>query len=275
MSHSTVVRAADIRWQNLEARDGVFVKVMTFGDDAARRSMRAQLGRTSPATVSPRHKHTFDQLWYIIEGDAKFGNTIYRPGDCVYVPEGVAYGPQAAHNGADTIRFVSQWDGPSGAYYPSAEERRAARNALNATGAFRDGVYYPNDGPPQDGFEALLEYISGTPVTYAAPRYEAPVRMRASAFAAVPDPHDPRISRRRLARFNEGGPDVALVELERGATLPSEVPHADQLSALLGERAHYEGRDIESVSCVHVPFGAQREPLTATEDCTVLIVTFG
>ena len=212
----SLVRAADVPWIKLPAREGIFTKSMTFGDPSTRRYLQAQIGKTGPTAVSPRHKHTFDQLRYFIEGDANYGSTIYHPGDCVYFPEGVAYGPQVGYNDTDSTQIVLQWGGPSGMYYPSGDEQRAAKLALDALGEFRDGVYYPNGGKPRDGFEALLEHITGERVVYAQPRYDAPIRMRTSAFAAIADPGDPNVTRRHLARFNECGPSVDVVSLEPG-----------------------------------------------------------
>jgi hypothetical protein len=275
MSNSVLVRAADVPWQSLEARAGIYTKSMTFGDPATRRYLRVQIGKTGPSAMSPRHKHTFDQLRYFVEGDAKFGNVIYHPGDCVYFPEGVPYGPQVGYNDLDSIQIVLQWGGPSGVYYPSGDEQGAAKRALDTAGEFRDGIYFPHAGKPQDGFEALLEHISGAPVEYAAPRYDAPVRMRTEAFAQLPDPLDERIEWRRLARFNECGPDVSLVNLRAGATLAADVPKADRLSTLISGRATYGDRDVDAISCLHVPQGASSESLTAIEDSTVLVVTFG
>ncbi len=270
-----VVRANEIPWEKLPAREGIFTKNMTFGDAATRRYLYAQIGRTGPDAISPRHKHTFDQLRYFIEGDAKFGSTVYHPGDCVYFPEGVPYGPQIGYNGADSVHVTLQFPGPSGIYYPSGDEQAAAKRALDATGEFRDGVYYPREGKPRDGFEALLEHITGAKVAYAKPRYDAPIRMRTSAFAALPDPGEPRIVRRHLARFNECGPDVTVATLQPGATLAPETPAADRLSVLISGTAVYGGVAIEGIACLHVPRGAASKPFLARSECTLLIVTFG
>ena len=272
---SSVVRAADLPWVKLPAREGIFTKSMTFGNPLTRRYLQAQIGRTSATAISPRHKHTFDQLRYFIDGDAKYGSTVYHPGDCVYFPEGVAYGPQVGYNDADSTQIVLQWGGPSGIYYPSGDEQRAAKLALDALGEFRDGVYYPNNGKPRDGFEAILEHITGQPVTYAGARYDAPIRMRTSAFSAAADPDQPSVRRRRLARFNECGPDVEVIDVLRGGTLRAQPAPADRLYTLIAGSAAYGTIDIEGITCMHVPQGASNDSLTALDDCTVLVVTFG
>ena len=270
-----VIRAAGVPWVKLPAREGIFTQSMTFGNSATGRYLQAQVGRTGPRAISPRHKHTFDQLRYFVEGDAKYGSTIYHPGDCVYFPEGVAYGPQVGYNERDSTQIVLQWGGPSGIYYPSGDEQRAAKVALDALGEFRDGVYYPSDGKPRDGFEAILEHITGKAVVYASARYDAPIRMRTSAFGAQVDPDDANVRRRYLARFNACGPEIVLVEITRGGTLRSEPAPADRLYTLIWGSASYGATPVDGISCMHVPGGLWNAALTAIDDCTVLIVTFG
>src|SRR4051812_9641085 len=43
---------------------------------------------------SPRHRHNFEQIRYVIAGSATYGPLQAEPGDCIYFPEGVYYGPQ-------------------------------------------------------------------------------------------------------------------------------------------------------------------------------------
>jgi hypothetical protein len=271
----TVVRMADVPWQNLEARDGIYIKSVTFGDEDTRRYLRAVVGKTSASAMSPRHKHTFEQLRYFIEGDAKYGNVIYHPGDCVYFPEGVSYGPQVGYNDTDSTQIVLQWGGPSGVYYPSGDEQGAAKRELDEAGEFRNGAYFPKDGKPKDGFEALLEHITGEPVAYAEPRYDAPIRMRTAAFASTRDPADDRISIQHLARFNECGPEIEFVTVRSGATLAPKTGRADCLSVLLSGSGTYGDQPVDGITLMHVPEGASSNQFTAREDCTILVVTFG
>jgi hypothetical protein len=272
---TTVVDMERVPWQNLEARDGIFIKSATFGDESTRRYLRAAIGKSSATAMSPRHKHTFEQLRYFIEGDAKYGNVIYHPGDCVYFPEAVAYGPQIGFNDTDSTQIVLQWGGPSGVYYPSGDEQGAAKRELDGLGEFRDGVYFPQSGKPRDGFEAILEHITGAPVAYAPARYDAPIRMRTSAYAAVPDPADARIGVQQLARFNECGPEIEMLTLATGATLAASTPRADTLLVLLSGGAAFDDATISGVTLIHTPSRAARAELTARSACRILAVTFG
>src|ERR1700722_19115142 len=44
-------------------------------------------------SFSPRHRHTFDQVRYYMAGQTSYGNEVYGPGDCLYIPGGTFYGP--------------------------------------------------------------------------------------------------------------------------------------------------------------------------------------
>jgi quercetin dioxygenase-like cupin family protein len=272
---ATIACARDLDWEKLPAREGIYTKSMTFGDVHARRYLHVQIGRTAPDAMSPRHRHTFDQLRYFIEGEAEFGKVVYQPGDCVYFPEGVSYGPQRGYNGAESLHLVLQFAGPSQTYYPSGDEQRAAKIELERRGAFRDGVYFPAEGRPRDGFEALLECITGEPVGYAPARYDAPIRMRTAAFAALRDATEPGVVRRHLARFNESGPDVEIVELEPGAALHVATATADRLLTLLEGDARIGDTDLPAIACVHLPQGTPGQTIVARGPCRLLAVTFG
>ena len=42
---------------------------------------------------SPRHRHTFQQVRFLVGGKMKYGREVYEAGDCLYIPEGAYYGP--------------------------------------------------------------------------------------------------------------------------------------------------------------------------------------
>src|SRR6202167_6506179 len=48
---------------------------------------------------TPRHRHNFDQIRYVLDGEFSAGTGAIDAGQCAYFPEGVHYGPQ--HQDAD------------------------------------------------------------------------------------------------------------------------------------------------------------------------------
>lgn len=268
------VRSADVPWYDLGARKGIKLRAMTFGDPAGRRYVLVAVGVTAADAVSPRHKHTFDQVRYYIDGDAKFGREIYKPGDCVYFPEGVPYGPQIGFGGSDSLHVTLQFGGASGIYFPSHAEQYAAREELSKWGTFEEGIYTGLDGCKRDGFEAIVEQLTGKPPAYAKPRFEGPVRMRSSAFTPVPMDGNPSVTVRRLASFNETGPDIKLVHLEAGARLSSGTSRADQVRLLLAGDLMYGDTRLDAISTMYVPRDGEHPASEALSPCTILVTQF-
>ena len=232
--------------------------------------------RNGVDAISPRHKHTFDQVRYYIDGDAKFGREIYKPGDCVYFPEGVPYGPQIGHGDRDSLHVTLQFGGASGIYFPSHEEQYAAREELSKSGGtFTDGIYTGPDGRKRDGFEAIVERLTGKPPAYAKPRFEGPVRMRTAAFPAIPMEGNPSVAVRRLASFTESGPDIKLVQIEAGARLGAGTSRGDQVRLLLSGDLRYGDTELDGISTMYVPRDDVYPASEALTACTILVTQFG
>jgi quercetin dioxygenase-like cupin family protein len=277
--HSTTdaavaVACNDLPWHGI-GRVGIRLRDMSFRDPARGLNLSVAVGVTGAGGFSPRHRHTFEQIRYYIDGPTKFDRTIYHPGDCVYFPEGVAYGPQTSHNDEDCLHVTLQFSGPSGTYYPTSEEQERARAELALTGTFAEGTYRFADGRVQDANEAVFEYISGTPLTYPEQRYDAPVRMRVPAYRAVPLDGDARVTERKLATFNEIGPAIRFVEAAAGATLAGGTQPFTEVRVLVKGSARYDGATYDGQSCFFFPADAPFGSLDVTADAQFLCVRFG
>jgi hypothetical protein len=267
----------EIPWRDTGNRVGIKLRDMSFSDRARRFNLRVAVGLTTSQAFSPRHRHTFEQIRYFIDGMAKFGEVVYQPGDCVYFPESVAYGPQIGVENSDCLHITLQFSGPSGIYYPTPEEQARAHAELAQTGTFVGGKYRWPDGREQDAFEATLEHMTGRPVIYAEPRYDRPIRMRVSAYAAIPANDEPRITVRLLASFNETGPQISFIEARAGAKLEAESSKSalTDVRFLLDGEARYGGRDYKGLSCFFFPAEHPHDAIEVMRDSRFLHVTFG
>ena len=268
------VRTADVPWYDLGARRGIHLKAMTFCNEGGQRHVLVALGTLAPDAISPRHKHTFEQVRYFIDGNMRFGDETYDAGDCVYFPEGLAYGPQLGVPGSDSLHLALQWGGPAGIYYPSKSEQHEARQALSTRGTFTDGMYTRSDGSVVDGFEAIVEQLTGKPCVYPAPRYERPIRMRTGAFAWQPFGDAAGVAIRRLARFNEVGPEISMLRLAKNARLPEGRAFGDEVRLLISGEIRYGEAALDAVSCTYVPDDGRIDPIHATADSVLLAVRF-
>jgi quercetin dioxygenase-like cupin family protein len=271
---AVAVACNDLPWHGI-GRVGIRLRDMSFRDPNRGLNLSVAVGVTGAGGYSPRHRHVFEQIRYYIDGPTKFDRTIYQPGDCVYFPEGVAYGPQTSHNDADCLHVTLQFSGPSGIYFPTTEEQELARTELAATGRFEGGRYHFADGREQDANEAVFEHISGTKLIYPEKRYDQPVRMRVPAYRAEPLDGDPRVTERKLATFNEIGPAIRFVEAAAGATLAAGEQAFTEVRVLVRGSARYDGRRYDGQSCFFFPSNAPFGALDVTSDAQLLCVRFG
>jgi quercetin dioxygenase-like cupin family protein len=140
---AVAVACNDLPWHGI-GRVGIRLRDMSFRDPDRGLNLSVAVGVTGAGGYSPRHRHVFEQIRYYIDGPTKFDRTIYQPGDCVYFPEGVAYGPQTSHNDADCLHVTLQFSGPSGIYFPTTEEQELGAPSSPRPGDSRaDGTTSP------------------------------------------------------------------------------------------------------------------------------------
>lgn len=271
---AVAVRTAEVPWYDLGARRGIKLKAMSFSDETGTRNALVALGTLDEDAISPRHKHTFEQVRYMIDGGMRFGDETYDAGDCVYFPEGIAYGPQLGVPGSQSLHLTLQFGGPAGIYFPSRSEQYAAREALSAKGTFKNGMYTRADGTVLDGFEALVEERTGKPCTYPAPRYERPIRMRTTAFAWQPLGDVPGVAIRRLARFNEVGPEITMLRMAAHARLPAGHAVGDEVRFLISGDVRYGETLLDAISCTYVPDGERIEATEAIGEGELLAIRY-
>lgn len=254
------IREEEVQQSGARPRQGIDIKDLPFYDAERGIMLRASIAVTTAAAHSPRHHHTFDQIRYFIEGRTKFGREVVGPGDCMYFPEGAYYGPQESHAGEDCLHVAAQFPGPSGIPYPNPTDQRRAIEELRAQGGtFEKGIYTSPAGRKQDGFDAVLEHLTGRPVEYPKPRIPAPVTMHCANYAWQPLDGQRGVQVKHLAFFNETGPNVKLVKLERGASTPPRTCPWQELRFVVEGSVEYAGKQYDKVSCGYLPADVPHE----------------
>jgi len=223
--------------------------------------------------MNPRHKHCFDQIRYYVRGVEKYGRDIFGPGDCVYFPEGVPYGPQTTADGYDeNVRIGMQFSGPAAIYYPHLKEIKKAQDELSQIGRFEKGLYVAPDGHKKDSFETIYERITGQEFKYPSPRYENYVAMHTANYTWEPLDGVRGVTVKHLGYFNEIGPNVKLVKIDAGAATPEGTAQCQQVRIVLEGDVTYQGETYNSISCMYFP---ARTPYLATSSrggATLLVV---
>jgi mannose-6-phosphate isomerase-like protein (cupin superfamily) len=211
-----------LEWKRgLEYRGGTFhFRNLMEGEEGSVDNFRLSMGKSSADFYSPRHRHNFEQIRFVIEGELSFGRDGKMTAGMVgYFPEGVHYGPQTQHQ--ESLTVVLQNGGASGSGYPSRNEVKSAMDALDEFGKFEGGVYRRREGVPGkrnlDGFQAIWEHINQRPMVYPKGRYPAPILMDPANFAWTQVESAAGTEEKLLGVFTERRTESRLLRLDAGA----------------------------------------------------------
>jgi hypothetical protein len=274
-----IVRAADgLKWQasHREAEIGaVSTRPSTlfgFTDKDAGISLRASYRTSVRDFHSPRHKHTFDQVRYILSGFVKYGREVYGPETCLYLPEGVPYGPMQSHEDSIRTSVGLQFPGPSRIPYPSSADIARAREELSQLGEFEKGIFCWADGRKQDSFEAIAERLMGEELSYPPPRYKDYLVMNAENYTWQPLKNTSGVFVKHLGYFNEVGPNIKVVRMEPGASTQPGFSSWQQVRFIVEGEVSYEQQTYEAVSCMYFPAGKSYTATTTSKGAKLFIV---
>jgi len=217
-----ITQGDTLEWRRgLEYRGGTFhFRKLMEGEEGGVDNFGLNIGRSSHDFYSPRHRHNFEQIRLVLDGELSFGRDgTMTQGMVGYFPEGVHYGPQTQTK--ESLTAVLQCGGASGSGYPSRNEVKGAMDALEEFGHFKDGVYRRNEGQPGkrnlDGFQAIWEHINKRPMVYPKGRYPAPILMDANNYAWTEVEAGKGIEEKLLGVFTERRTEARFLRLAPGA----------------------------------------------------------
>ena len=272
---ATGVREADLPWVDIGVRPGYNQRYHGFFDKE--RKIGARLGSlyAEPYYHSPRHRHTFQQVRYVLAGKMKYGSEVYEPGDCLYIPEGAYYGPIKPVESDEKLHFADiQFEGPSGIPYPEPDEVVDAQRKMAEEGKFEEGVYTFPNGRKRDAYEAILEVITGKKIEYPQPRMNSYTVLRTTGFPWNKHPSLDGVEFKDLAYFFETGPNLKMAKIEKGQALPASTPTGHRAVFLIEGDLSFNGDDFDSLSYFVLPSGEEHGPLEAKSDATLLMVAW-
>ncbi|MFF4274153.1 hypothetical protein [Streptomyces sp. NPDC001536] len=194
-------------------------KHLLFGQDGSPNNYDLNMGLTGGGGWrTPRHRHNFDQIRYVIQGRLPYTETdVLEEGWVGYFPESVHYGPQERPEGLRTM--VLQCGGASGAGYLSVAQREAVNAELARTGEFKKGLYHYTDADgvsrTKDGSEAIFEHATGGKLEFAPPRYTDVIAMNPEAYDWQKG--DAGVWEKWLGSFTERDLRIGFLRLDAGA----------------------------------------------------------
>ncbi len=270
---ATGVREADLPWVDIGVRPGYNQRYQGFFDK--QRGISARVGSlyAEPYYHSPRHRHTFQQVRYVLSGEMKYGKEVYGVGDCLYIPEGAYYGPIKPVDNGEQLHFADiQFEGPSGIPYPEPEEVVDAQRKMAQEGVFEEGVYTFPNGRKRDAYEAILEVITGQKIEYPKPRMNSYTVLRSSGIPWHAHSELEGVEAKDLAYFFETGPNIKMARIEKGKALPGATPVGHRAVFLIEGDVSFNGANYDPLSYFMLPSGEAHGPMEASSDATLLMV---
>jgi len=230
---------------------------------------------------TPRHKHTFDQFRFALQGDREIKDGFLKPGECGFYPEGVSYGPQMQT--APSTGLGLQFQGASGIPYVTHAELIRAQNELKAAGGTFEGGVYRHTLPDgrtitKDAHAACYEHVTGRPIEYPAPRFETPIVMHAHNAQWVADRYLLGVEHKPLGAFGVRRSGARLTRILPGHAIPARIETDAEIRYLIDGSIAYDGRTwlggetAERGTCMWVQAGAAAGAIDSTDGGTFFVI---
>jgi mannose-6-phosphate isomerase-like protein (cupin superfamily) len=256
-----VVNASNVKWQGMRAHirggGGLMLKRLLAGREGAPENYLFNVAHSLGDYSTPRHRHNFDQIRFVLEGDMRISpNQVVKEGQVCYFPEGTAYGPYD-DAGRERKIMIVQFGGASGSGYVSEGQQARARAEMLKSGAFRDGMYVreKGEGPKrQDAFRAVWEHCTGRRMDLPKPRYEKPVIVDPRNFDWRPAGRK-GVARKTLGIFTERETRLEMVRIDAGARWTGAAERAVRLCFVMEGTGKAGSRRIGKWSGIEVAPG--------------------
>jgi hypothetical protein len=204
--------------------------------------------QTTAEYSTPRHRHNFDQLHYILDGRHQWAPEQWMPaGSIGYFVEGCFYGPQ---HGGPSRQLGLQFGGASGNGFMGYDDLARGNRELQARGQFAGGTYtwVDEDGKEHrsDGYEAIWQHVAGRPVAYSEPRYDKPIIIYPEAMRWKDARGERGVERKHAGTFGERSVSVGFWRLDAGSTHSVEALDAVVLQYVLDGSVTVENTEHRS-----------------------------
>jgi hypothetical protein len=218
---------------------------------------------------APAHRHNFEQVRYVMEGEVSYGDgTPVHAGAVVYFPESVPYGYQTRKAG--TVMLEVQFGGASGNGFLSREQVDAATASLKKRGTFENGKFVHVDAAgkrrEEEPYEVIWREVKGEQIKYAGPRYHGIVKMNPDHCQWVESKAFPGVAHKWLGSFTERETRIGFIRMDAGATMKTGLRPSEELLFLT--KGKFLIGDQEYLPLTAMSYAANESAvIQATEPC--------
>lgn len=270
------VDSNQVEWAKVSGhRQGVIqFKRLLAGVDDSLDNYELSLARFLGLYHTPRHRHNYDQIRYVMSGSVNYGEGFEVPAGAVgYFPEGTYYGPQNIVD--DPVTLSLQFGGASGDGMLSYRQLEQGFESLRSLGEFQGGVFVRNEGDgkrKQDGYEAVWEHVTGRKLAYAKAQYERPIVMLPENYPLLQVDAAGSVRRALLGTFTARGTVLEYLSLAAGAE-HDLAPVADlRLVFVISGAGRCEGHPWLGWSALEIGAGESTH-WSVTEEARLLVIT--
>ncbi len=253
--------------------EGIAFEHLLVGEEGTKDNFILTVVTTEDEYKTPRHRHNFEQIRYVLKGEMQYGpNHIQKEGTVAYFCEGVHY-QQKGSDGSETL--LLQFAGPSGQGYMSQRQLRTGAKELQSKGTFHDGVFIWGEDHEgrrkQDGYEAVWEYVNAKEVRYCKPRYLSPIIMDPASFDYLPVRERNGVAEKTLGRFNERGAEIRMIKVNAGAEHLLRAPERPLVVTVMSGEGDVDGDIYGLLSAWRILRGEERR-LKADSDTELFVI---
>ncbi len=223
---------------------------------------------TNSDYYTPRHRHNFDQIRIMLKGSFQWNpRFIQKEGMVGYFTEGTMYTQQGVD---DSATLLLQVGGASGEGYMNYEQMQAGIRELQQHGQFNKGIYEGREasGEPikRDGYEAIWECVFGRKISYAKPRYQAPIMLWPDRFSWT-STINKGVYRKSLGIFNERGLALDQLRLDAASGFIANAADKSRLLYFLSGDGRANAEIYQQATTVYLDKGetVELEAMTNTE----------
>lgn len=198
------VDSGQVAWQRFAPHRPGFAenKRLLSGQSDSRKNFELSLVHVDSHYATPRHKHNFDQIRFMLKGEFGFNrNDVQREGSLSYFPEGTPYIQRAD---GESITLLLQFGGASGAGFLSYADLDRGKEEMDEIGRFEDGLFVSADsGKSCDAYEAIWQHIRRRPVRYPLMRYRSPIVADPQSFDWIACSEESGVYIKQVGQFTE------------------------------------------------------------------------